>query len=484
MIRGYSISTLAAGSGAFVSIATNIFLARLMGPSAFGIVGLSLAIILFALIIVCLGLNDVGARYIARAMGEKAYAECRAISLIVLITFFISASLLTWLTLEVSNHIGNLMASDGIASGLQHLAPFIPAIAATQWASMVLKGVGWNIRQILYESFFLRFFIICFALFAWFLTFDPYSVLIAHGMAYSLTAGISGLSAAKALLSLPSSGIAWSSVTKRLFSQGFPLILIGTANRFQRRGDALIIGAILGDASVGIYRAAYTIASATRPIQKVVGTFATHHLARSYGMKRAGLLRSHYDIGVRVSLALTLPIAFTTIGLAEDIIQLLYGGKYMAGIIVVQLLTLGQIAFVAAGPLQALFGTFKANWIRMSISLTSAGFTALLQLLLVKSFGLAGVALATSAGFAIVSITLAWFATKRFDEFHGPPKGGLATAAAAASGGFLLSALPLSQGNIIFIATIGSSALFLFQFKSIQHLAFKIKQQEIIDNSI
>lgn len=478
MLKAYSTSAVAAGIGAFASIATNILLARLMGPSAFGILGLTLTITLFALIIGCLGLNEAGARYIARAMGEGAHSDCRAISLIVFIVLAISSLLLTFAMLGLAQYVGNWMASDGVASGLRHFAPFIPAIAGLQWAAMVLKGVGWNVRQVIFENCILQIFIFAFGILAWHLTADPFSVIVAHGIAYLASAIVSALAAVWALKSLPNQGIAWKGVWRELFSQGLPVTLIGISNRIQRRGDAVIIGAVLGDAAVGIYRAAYTLASATRPLRKVTSTFAIHHLARSYGMRRGDLIRSHYDIGVRVSLALTLPVAFLTIGLAEELILLLYGEQYKEGVLVVQLLAVGQIALVAGGPAQALFGALKANWLRMRISLTCAVLTVMLQVLLVNIFGLPGIAFATASGFAILLLSLIWFARDRFENFGAPPLRGVHSAITCATGGFLLDALPVSGILPIALGGAGATALFLFEIKAVKSLAARIQLQE------
>lgn len=467
MLKAYSISTVATGAGTLASVGTNIVLARLMGPAQYGTVGLTLTLILALLVIGCLGLNEVGARYIARFIGEEAYRDCRSVSLTALSILGVSSLLLTVLTLYIAPHIGNWMTSDGIGLGLLYFAPFIPILAAFQWAAMVLKGIGHNTKQLVFENCILQIAIFTFSIFAWVQTADPYYVLIAHGFAYLFTGILLAIAAIRALIALPSDtrkpGITW----KELLGQGLPVSIIGVANRVQRRGDSIIIGAILGDTAVGLYRAAYTLASSTKPLRKVTRTFAIHYLSRSYGMRRADLLRSHYDIGVRAGLALTLPVAFMTIGLAEELVALLFGPEYSGAVLIVQILAVGQIALVTGGPAQALFGALKENWLRMQISIAAALITLLLQIVLINMFGLRGIAIATSSGFAILLLTLVWFARNRFEEFSFPEASGLSSAIACLSGGFLLALTPLPSAIALAIGFLGALILFVKEIKAV-----------------
>ena len=328
MLKAYGRSSFLAGVGALATVASNVVLARMMGPSNFGFVGLTLMVVLFLVTVGNCGLIETGANFIAREIGKENYFQCRYISRTVIIFLSLSSIFLIIIIFVYSRKLDQWMASERISEGLLYLSPFIPAIMMFQWSLMVLKGVGHSTSSLLLESLLLQVKISTLSVVVWFITENAFFVILAQGTAYLLTALVGVVLSILALRELPKSDKSPSERRHLLFAQGIPLILIGLGNRLQRRGDSVIIGSTLGDFSVGLYRAAYTLASCTRPLRKVSITFAIHHLARTYGMKRNDLLKSHYDIALRVGLLLTLPFTFIIIAFADELIILLYGESY------------------------------------------------------------------------------------------------------------------------------------------------------------
>lgn len=397
----------AAGAGGILAIITSLLLGRLMGPSGFGTVALGQAVVLFALVCAQLGLVATGGRYIAAAMGEEQLDECWRLATFLFVVMLGSSILMSAVLWYLSPLIGSWMASDGITSALYHLTPFGPFIGLLFWSSMVLKGMGWNVVQTFYESLLLPASTLALALPSWWYYESVEAVILAYGVAYTSTALLSAITA-KSCLPGRDNPLNAKPVTSRreLLWQSTPLALSGIGNRLLRRGDILVVGGILGDSAAGLYRAGNTIATVVRPLLRAASTFALHHLARSHGAQRKAVMRSHFGLNLHISLLVTLPIAFVAIILATELLALLFGPKYTDAAPVVQILAVAQIILVGIGPLQTMYGVYKANWMRLTITLIAAPTAVLTSAALASIYGVAGAAVGSLIGLIILTASL------------------------------------------------------------------------------
>ncbi|WP_225741725.1 oligosaccharide flippase family protein [Halospina sp. K52047b] len=396
-----------AGAGGILAMITSLLLGRLMGPSGFGTVALSQAVVLFALVVAQLGLVATGARYIAAAMGEEHLDECWRLAIFLFLVMLGSSILMSVALWYLSPLIGSQMASEGIASALYHFTPFGPFIGLLYWSSMVLKGMGWNVVQAFYESFLLPASTLALAVPSWCYYESVDAVILAYGAAYASTALISAVTAKSCLPGQDKTRSAKPATSRReLLWQSTPLALSGIGNRLLRRGDILVVGSILGDSAAGLYRAGNTVATVVRPLLRAASAFALHHLARSHGMKRSGFMRSHFGLNLHISLLVTLPIAFVAIIMATELLTLLFGPQYTDAAPVVQILAVAEIIMVGIGPLQTMYGVYKANWMRLTITLLAAPTAVLTSAALAPLFGVAGAAVGSLIGLIILAVGL------------------------------------------------------------------------------
>lgn len=108
-----------------------------------------------------------------------------------------------------------------------------------------------------------------------------------------------------------------------LVKQGISLSLSGFAQRVFRRGDIVVVGALLGEGAVGIYRAAYTMSSGVEQLVSPIRSFALHNMGKSYGARRDQEVSQHYEASVVLGALVALPITVLLIILSPWIIETL-----------------------------------------------------------------------------------------------------------------------------------------------------------------
>jgi len=146
-------------------------------------------------------------------------------------------------------------------------------------------------------------------------------------------------------------------------------------------------------------------------------------------------------------------------------------------VVVVQILALGQVAIFAAGPVQAFFGAVKANKLRMQITVACAVVALILQIVLAPSFGITGVAVATTIGFALLLIVLLVVARRRFTAFELPALDGLLRAMVCVAAALAISGVPTLAARIAF-ALGGALIVFIFELSAVRSVARDLAVQE------
>jgi len=180
--------------------------------------------------------------------------------------------------------------------------------------------------------------------------------------------------------------------------------IIDWANKLNYEIDELVIGFFLGVSPVAVWAVADRIISATQRLTNQSNTVLFPVVVDSDASKRDDRLQTLLLEGTRLSLALVAPIGAILIVLAEPIVRLWVGSSMEGAIPVIQILAVAVTLRVGnSTATTVLKGAGNVRALAL-INLSAGVANLVLSALLIKPFGLSGVAIGTLIPIAITSM--------------------------------------------------------------------------------
>ncbi len=250
-----------------------------------------------------------------------------------------------------------------------------------------------------------------------------------------------------------------------LIKAGVPIGLAGLLFTVLLRLDVSLISFLEGgdNKEVGVYAAAFRLIEATMFISWSLGAAMLPWLAR-HGTDAVG---RGYELGLKATFALLLPIGLIFVLLAAPLIDLLYGKEYDNAVLPLQLLgaltVLYGVNYFAATLLIARDRPGRWNRVLLIVLVQNIGF----NLILIPKYGAAGAAFtATLSGIllAVLGIRQAW-------KTIGPIRLTQTFAGALVGGAAMTAAILLSDFPLVPAAILGFVA-YLVGLLVIERLAF------------
>jgi O-antigen/teichoic acid export membrane protein len=184
-------------------------------------------------------------------------------------------------------------------------------------------------------------------------------------------------------------------MARHIIAFSWPLSVKDIASRLQTRSDEITIGAFLPITAIAPYnlsrRLSETTYVLTRQFMKVLLPLASELHAQN----DLARLRQVYTSGTRVTLALSLGIGGTLIVLARPILTVWVGPEYASAGGLVAILTLASFLAAALWPAGAVLQGVGRHRLLAATSLGAGLANLALSIVLVRPFGVTGVALGT-----------------------------------------------------------------------------------------
>ncbi len=404
-LRKYGLGLGTNWLGIGLAVITQVAFARLLGVSDYGRLSLSLALVLLPLAIADLGVAASTPRFLALNIGKDRYGAVLAIAKKTAIVTGVIALLYFCVMMFLISYIVEWMNIPKAEIILKYLVISSPVIYLSRWTSSVLKGMGFIRLQIFLESTLLRAFILILGYGAWYFSKTTSSIAVGYGLSY-FTIGLIGLFfCVKELKRLGK--LADDSYTfklKELFFHGIPINITGLAQRILRRSDIIVIGSLLDEGAVGIYRVAMTVTKGIQRLITPLNSFALFYMSKKAGEGTNVNIFNYYNKIVNLSICLSLPLYYLIFRHTELMLNLVYSSEYGAAAPVIKVLCVGFAFFVSMGPMGAVFNAIGKNWVRMWIVLAVGIVNLILNIVFIKVFGLVGAALATSICFFLLYV--------------------------------------------------------------------------------
>jgi O-antigen/teichoic acid export membrane protein len=197
-------------------------------------------------------------------------------------------------------------------------------------------------------------------------------------------------------------------ICKYLVKSSLPLALSSVFTIIYYRIDTVMLSMMVGDASVGIYSAAYKISEAFILIPSILMT-SIYPLMSKHLENSNNILAFSYEKSIKYLFSLALPIAVGITMLSDKIILTIYGDGFRGSIVALQILIWATALIFLNYTSNSLFvATKRQNFV---LFFTGAGaiINILLNLVLIPKYSYSGASIATVlTEFSTLIITFYW----------------------------------------------------------------------------
>jgi len=298
-----------------ISLVITIYLARYLGTAGFGKYSFVFAYLAFFGVISDLGLQTILVREMSRdpSMAPKLIGNAYIIRLI-----------LTVFAVVLSVVIISFMSYPADTTTYIYIAAF--TVLFTSFSDFYRTVFEANLRMVYNIIAKLTFKVLSAALILW--------IIFSHGTLMQVIYALVFSEMVKTLINYsfsrkfvkPRFEIDFG-LWKYLFKEALPLALTSIIWIIYFRIDVVMLSIMQGDASVGLYSAAYRLTDPFSLIPNALVVSLFPIMSASFKTSEERLIKS-YRLGIRYLLIITLPIAVGTTIMADRIIFLIYGAEF------------------------------------------------------------------------------------------------------------------------------------------------------------
>lgn len=396
-MRSAGASLVIKATNALLAFSTAVVLARILGPSGYGIYSFSLAVLMLSAIPAQVGIPQLITRETAKAQTQGHFGLMLSLwrwGNLAVIAFSILVITIIAILLSITNESASTSRTQTLFIGLL----LIPLIALANVRGACLRGLRKIIQGQLPESVIRPAFLLALISLTWYYTEEKITpektmgiYLIAASLAFVV--GIWLLKHARPK-DLTSSLKAKSNI-KVWVKAAIPLALIAGLELINKHADLIILGIFRSNEEVGIYRVVFQVSMLTGFGLHAINQVIQPYMARLYTQGDNIRLQHLATISARLALfaALFPTILFVMFG--SDLLRLVFGQGYHSGAVALILLSIGQLfssAIGSVGTLLNMTGHEKDTIKGISIAVV-ANLT--MNILLIPEYGASGAATAT-----------------------------------------------------------------------------------------
>jgi len=413
-LEDYAIKKVAKGGfyiflGMAISAITfflyKILAARYLGPADYGLLTLGIIILNIATIFGLAGIHHSIGMLINYYFAEKDYSKIKGL-------FISSFSITMLLSIIIAAFIYRFSSSISIRIfGMPELSRilFVFSIAVPFSAiTQLLKYYFYAFKQpqlaIISESFFEKTLNLVFLILAIMLSADVYA--ISWGYAASLLiSSIAGFYIFnRQQRNFTKKKVNAEYEIKNMLAFSTPLMITGVMSVAIAWTDTLFIGIFKSQADVGIYNAAYVIASSLMIFWLSFGDIFYPVISELHAKKLINPIRKTFETATRWVFALIVPISIVSLLYPKRILSLAFGSLYAQASIPLVILIIGYFFTAFFGLAEHGLRTFKKTKFLGIWSTIGFLINIALNIILIPLYGITGAAIATTITLLAVNI--------------------------------------------------------------------------------
>lgn len=261
---------------------------------------------------------------------------------------------------------------------------------------------------------------------------------------------------------------------KKLFRDlsafSFPATVAGILMLLLQWITRLILGYLRPEAEVGIYQAAYQIATLPAIILIALSTVFMSIIAQLAHDGQFEKLNELYKITTKWSLYLSLPVALSMCFFPKEWLTLLFGPTYSEGDKVLVLIVLSQLINAGTGAVASMYLMLNQQKSLIWIQVASLLLVVSLNFWLIPIWGAIGAAIGSALGIAIANLAQVFYLRIRLNLWPYDQRywKGIISTFFSALAIWLFSFLPLAEIYLLIFSTFLSIAVFIFTLWKMQ----------------
>jgi len=396
-------------AGAGIAFLIQIWLARLLEVTEYGVYVYVLAWINFLVLFAKVGLDVVIVRFIPVYLRNKQWGLFRgllrdSLTKVSIYSFGIS-TLLIVITYSLSNQIGsNQMYTFWVAAIL------LPILALTSMRNSALQGMRYvviaQVPETIIRPVLLGVFLGLLYL------YEESNLTSIHAMYLNITAALISFAFGTYLLlkKLPAEihGVTPEYCRQDWLKMSLPMFFIAGMNLLLHQSDIMMLGAILSTDSAGVYGAAVRIAGLVSFGLTAVNSIVAPMISEYYSSKDMQKLQRMITLAARGIFIFTICMC-GALWFLGDFILGLFGEDFKAGYVPLTILLVGQAISAIAGSVGFLM-VMTGNQIKAAqIIGSSAIINIILNATLIPMYGAIGAAIATAISTAFWNIVMLYY---------------------------------------------------------------------------
>ncbi|MDQ2052604.1 flippase [Natronolimnohabitans sp. A-GB9] len=390
--------------GGIVSTAANlgerIVIGRLLSPDAYGEVSVGLALLMFALTVALAGCPQGVSRYIPR---YKAVEDRRGVWLSgVMITAGLSALFGGAMFVFADAIATQLFETNEAVSFVRLLAIAIPFTASFRIAVAAIRGYENTIYRTVIQNFldpFLRIALIALLIVAG-------MGIVAAGAAYLLAAALTLVVSLVFLQRLMPLRGKYRTHVRELFTFSLPLVVSSVIGVLLIQTDTLMLGYFRSSYEVGLYNAAYPLATGLTVALSAFGFLYLPIASRLDADGEHDAIDDIYATSTKWVYVVTFPLFLLLVVFPQDMISLFFGASYTDAASVLPILAAGFFLSVAAGrDRETLSAVGATTWIAIG-NVVGLVVNVGINLALIPRYGFMGAGIASVTSLVTVHVVI------------------------------------------------------------------------------
>ena len=378
-----------------------IIVGRYLGPEAYGIISVMIAVFSVAATIGYLGVPQGVQKYVAEYRSkENINSQIGAIRigllLVTLSTVLTGIALFLlapWLATEVFNDSRTVWPIRLVALILP-LRGFrkIGNAVTDGYERMEYKAYSTKIYPNVAKVIFTAAFIL--------LGYNYMGAAVAFAMAYGSAFLLAGYYAYRMVPETFDLNIKGKYHTKKLFNHSWPLFAAGLLASIAGYIDTFMLQSFLGSREVGLYNAAYPFAALLTFGTSLFGSIYLSNASKLYSNGDTSQMKSSYRMVVKWISLVSLPLFSIMVLYPVSLLQI-FGAEYLEMGNVLRVLSVGFLASALIGPMSKTLQAIEKTKYKLYITIFTGISNIGLNYLLIPIYGVMGAALATAGTFIL-----------------------------------------------------------------------------------
>jgi O-antigen/teichoic acid export membrane protein len=407
LVKGVAGTAGIKAAHAAIAFATSIVLAKLLGPSGFGVFSFVIALVALLTIPSELGIPNLAVREIAVSNARKDWGHMRGFIVWAHWTVALTSGFLVAVGATVMLAWGDHFAPSRLACMWLGLI-LVPVLSFGALRDSMLRGLRKVLLGQLPQPIIRPLTLLVLLLVLWKLGVDLGSPVRVMGL-HILSVGFAFFCGLYFFLKnrpaeLPGAESRFSSSI--WLRSSIPFGMTAALQLINGRTDILMLGFFRSDAEVGIYRVAAQLAAAVIFAMQAVNAIQGPHIAHLYAKGDMRKLQQMITRTAQVVLMFAVPVVIVIVLFGAFIVRNIYGPAYEAAYLPLVILCIGQLVNAAMGAVGSLLNMTGHERDTVKSVLIAAIVNVILNVTLIPAWGITGAAIATTCTLTVWNVIM------------------------------------------------------------------------------